>query len=42
MKIKIVKLFLRLSIAAGFLSATIDRFGMWDEDISVWGNWELF
>ncbi|TRZ45092.1 DoxX family protein [Robertkochia solimangrovi] len=37
-----VKLFLRLAIAAGFLSAVADRFGMWDEKVSVWGNWDNF
>ena len=25
-----------------FLSAVADRFGMWDEEISVWGNWNSF
>ena len=39
---KIVKLFLRFAIAAGFLSAVADRFGMWSEEVSVWGNWESF
>lgn len=37
-----VKLFLRLAIAAGFLSAVADRFGFWPEDVSAWGNWEAF
>jgi thiosulfate dehydrogenase [quinone] large subunit len=37
-----IKLFLRLAIAAGFLSAVADRFGMWDAEISVWGNWANF
>src|SRR5690606_4180153 len=39
---KTIKLFLRLAIALGFLSAVADRFGMWSKDISVWGNWENF
>jgi thiosulfate dehydrogenase (quinone) large subunit len=39
---KTVKLFLRLSIAAGFLSAVADRFGWWREGVSVWGNWSNF
>ncbi len=39
---KFIKLFLRLAIAAGFLSAVADRFGMWPREISVWGNWENF
>ena len=42
MTTKTVKLFLRFSIAAGFLSAVADRFGMWPKDISVWGNWNSF
>lgn len=39
---KIIKLFLRFSIAIGFLSATADRFGFWGKDVSVWGNWDNF
>ncbi len=42
MNTKIVKLFLRLAISSGFLSAVADRFGIWSKDISVWGNWESF
>ncbi|SFT01243.1 Methylamine utilisation protein MauE [Zhouia amylolytica] len=42
MKIIYIKLFLRLSIALGFISAVADRFGWWDEHISVWGNWQNF
>lgn len=37
-----IKLFLRLSIAAGFLSAVADRWGMWSAEHSVWGNWDSF
>jgi len=37
-----IKIFLRLSIAAGFLSAVADRLGWWDEKYSVWGNWASF
>lgn len=37
-----VKLFLRLAIAAGFLSAVADRFGWWDKKVSAWGNWDAF
>jgi thiosulfate dehydrogenase [quinone] large subunit len=37
-----IKLFLRLSIAAGFLSAVADRLGWWGEKYSVWGNWTNF
>ncbi|MGQ8335406.1 hypothetical protein ACUNWD_02575 [Sunxiuqinia sp. A32] len=39
---KIIKLFLRLAISAGFLSAVADRFGIWSEEVSVWGNWDNF
>lgn len=39
---KITKLFLRLAVSAGFLSAVADRFGWWDKEISVWGNWDSF
>src|SRR5690606_14308537 len=39
---KLLKLFLRLAISLGFLSAVADRFGMWGKDVSVWGNWESF
>lgn len=42
MEKKIVKLFLRFSISIGFLSAVADRFGMWSEKVSVWGNWDNF
>ncbi|MCG2418174.1 DoxX family membrane protein [Aequorivita sp. F47161] len=39
---RIIKLFLRLAIAAGFLSASADRFGWWPQDVSAWGNWNSF
>ncbi len=42
MTTKIIKLFLRFSIAASFLSAVADRFGFWPADLSVWGNWDSF
>lgn len=42
MSAKLIKLFLRLAIAAGFLSAVADRFGWWSKDVSAWGNWESF
>jgi uncharacterized membrane protein YphA (DoxX/SURF4 family) len=42
MKEKITKLFLRLALAAGFLSAVADRFGLWPKEISSWGNWDSF
>ncbi len=42
MKQKIIKLFLRLAIASGFLSAVADRFGLWPAKVSAWGNWNNF
>jgi uncharacterized membrane protein YphA (DoxX/SURF4 family) len=42
METKIIKLFLRLSIAAGMLSAVADRFGIWNKEVSAWGNWDAF
>src|SRR5690606_25670698 len=42
MKKRIIKLFLRISIASAFLSAVADRFGMWSEEVSVWGDWVNF
>lgn len=42
MHILLIKLYLRLAISIGFLSAVADRFGIWSKEISVWGNWENF
>lgn len=40
---KIIKLFLRFTIAIGFLSAVADRLGVfWSKEAFVWGNWESF
>ncbi|TFG73187.1 MAG: DoxX family protein, partial [Flavobacteriales bacterium] len=39
---KIIKLFLRISISFGFLSAVADRFGFWGQEVSAWGNWNSF
>ena len=39
---KVIKLFLRLAISFGFLSAVADRFGIWSKEVSVWGNWDSF
>ncbi len=40
-----IKLFARLAVGAGFLSAVADRFGLWgkqgDKGVA-WGNWENF
>lgn len=38
----IVKIFLRLAISIGFLSAVADRFGFWSKENSTWGNWDSF
>lgn len=41
----IIKLFVRLAVSGGFLSAVADRFGMWgkpgDKGVA-WGNWDNF
>ena len=42
MNITSIKLFLRLALSISFLSAVADRFGMWDIEISAWGNWDNF
>jgi len=42
MKNKLIKLFLRLAISFGFLSAVADRFGLWNKEVSFWGNWDNF
>ncbi|MDT7829471.1 DoxX family protein [Pricia sp. S334] len=39
---KAVKLFLRLALSIGFLSAVADRFGLWGAKVSAWGNWDSF
>lgn len=39
---KAIKLFLRVTISIGFLSAIADRFGFWKSEISAWGNWNSF
>lgn len=39
---KSVKIFLRLALSIGFLSAVADRFGLWSKEVSAWGNWENF
>lgn len=39
---KIIKLFLRFALAFSFLSAVADRFGLWSQEVSVWGNWANF
>ena len=42
LQIKIAEWFLRLSLSAGFLSATADRFGLWSKENSAWGDWQSF
>ena len=39
---RLIKLFLRFAISAGFLSAVADRFGWWSASVSAWGNWSSF
>jgi uncharacterized membrane protein YphA (DoxX/SURF4 family) len=39
---KAIKLFLRFALSFSFLSAVADRFGIWGDQISVWGNWNNF
>jgi thiosulfate dehydrogenase (quinone) large subunit len=41
-EMKMVEWFLRIALSAGFLSAVADRFGLWNKDVSAWGNWENF
>ncbi|WP_299246814.1 DoxX family protein [uncultured Aquimarina sp.] len=42
MKIIYIKLFLRVSIAAGFISAVADRLGFWPKEKAAWGTWDSF
>ncbi|KAA1245604.1 DoxX family protein [Aquimarina sp. RZ0] len=42
MKTIFIKLFLRASIAFGFLSAVADRLGFWSKEKSAWGSWDNF
>ncbi|MBL4771062.1 MAG: DoxX family protein [Planctomycetes bacterium] len=45
MNIKIAQLLLRMSLAAGFLSAVADRFGLWGapgQANVAWGSWDSF
>lgn len=42
MNTKYTKVFLRVTLAVGFLSACADRFGMWSAEVSAWGNWNSF
>ena len=37
-----IKLFLRVAVSVGFLSAVADRFGLWPSEVSAWGNWQSF
>lgn len=39
---KMIKLYLRLAISIGFLSAVADRLGFWSQEVSVWGDWDKF
>jgi thiosulfate dehydrogenase [quinone] large subunit len=42
METKAIKLFLRFAVSVGFLSAVADRFGLWNKEVSAWGNWDSF
>ena len=42
MNTRYIKVFLRLSIGIGFLSAVADRFGLYAKEVSAWGNWQAF
>lgn len=42
MRLRFIKLFLRAALAAAFLSAVADRFGLYPPSISSWGNWPTF
>ncbi len=42
MKHNTIKLFLRLAISIGFISAVADRLGYWPKEASTWGNWDSF
>lgn len=42
MNAKWLKLYLRLAIGIGFLSAVADRLGFYSKEISAWGDWESF
>lgn len=41
-----IEIFARLAIGLGFLSASMDRFGLWNgllgQDQVAWGNWPVF
>ena len=37
-----LKIYLRLGVGLGFLTAVADRFGLWAAENSAWGNWEIF
>jgi thiosulfate dehydrogenase (quinone) large subunit len=39
---KLVEWFLRVALSVGLLSAVADRFGLWNKELSAWGNWENF
>ena len=42
MRLKLIRLFLRLALAAAFISAVADRLGRWPPTLSAWGNWASF
>lgn len=34
--------FLRIALSTTLLSVVADRFGLWSEELSAWGNWDNF
>jgi putative oxidoreductase len=41
-KLPIASLLLRFGLGVTLLSAVADRFGIWNEEVSSWGNWDAF
>lgn len=41
-KLPIASVLLRFGLGVTFLSAVADRFGIWNEEVSSWGNWNAF
>lgn len=39
---KLVEWLLRITLSIGMLSAVADRFGIWSQELSAWGNWQNF
>lgn len=41
-RLPIASLLLRYGLGITMLSAVADRFGLWDGEVSSWGNWDAF